>query len=99
MDIGLTDVNLVEVILVEGSDEEEQANGRGFNNGGENTVKIYTVTLCVTIGHEACLKFFDGTIRVALDGEHVVAPHDVGAGWNRREDDDLPRLILDEALD
>ena len=97
VDVRLADVNLVEVVIVKGRNDEEEAKSGGLDYSGKDTVEINTMALSVTIGDETCLEFFNATIGIALHGEDVVAMHDVGTIWNGGQPHHLPCVVLDEA--
>ena len=53
--------------------------------------------MCVAVGDKTSLELLDGAIGVALDGEHIVAMHDVGSSGHNGDGDHDPRLVLDQS--
>jgi hypothetical protein len=58
---------------------KNKSNGDGFDNAGEDAVKVNSKLLRIAISDETSLEFFNRSIGFAFDSKDEVAMHQIGA--------------------
>ena len=97
LEVSLPNVDLREIEVTGGGDNEHQADGRGLDNCGKYAIVVDAVLLRIAISNKAGLELLDGRVTEAFDIEDVVAIHEVTTAGHLREGNQVPCAESDEA--